>query len=165
MMCLNALWQLGEGNVEEVRRVVSQGKPLAYTTVLTLLDRLARRGAVSRRKEGRGFRYQPTVERNRLRRMALKQFLDYHFDGSADDLKAFLDSPDLFDPAEEAPSTAAVSEPETAEFAAPDAPSPLLSIAQVAGDAGRAPEFPPAPQVILEASGDPAPEAAPESGM
>jgi len=92
MMCLNALWQLGEGNVEEVRRVVAAGKPLAYTTVLTLLDRLARRGAVSRRKEGRGYRYQPTVERSRLRHMALKQFLEYHFDGSVGELKIFLET-------------------------------------------------------------------------
>jgi len=93
MMCLNALWQISEGNVEEVRRMVAQSRPLAYTTVLTLLDRLARRGAVSRRKEGRGFRYQPTVERDRLRRLALKQFLEYHFDGQVMKLKVFLDQP------------------------------------------------------------------------
>jgi predicted transcriptional regulator len=93
MMCLNALWSLGEGNVEDVRKIVSQNRPLAYTTVLTLLDRLARRSAVSRRKEGRGFRYQPTVERDKLRRLALRQFLDHHFDGRADSLKSFLDEP------------------------------------------------------------------------
>jgi BlaI family penicillinase repressor len=93
MMCLNALWDIGEGNVEEVRRVVSQNRPLAYTTVLTLLDRLARRGAVSRRKEGRGFRYQPTVARDKLRRMALVQFLEYHFEGSVAKLKIFLEQP------------------------------------------------------------------------
>ncbi len=93
MMCMNALWEIGEGNVEDVRKVVSLNRPLAYTTVLTLLDRLARRGAVSRRKEGRGFRYQPTVERNRLRRMALRQFLDYHFDGSEAKLRLFLEEP------------------------------------------------------------------------
>jgi len=110
MMCLNALWEIGEGNVEDVRKVVSQNRPLAYTTVLTLLDRLARRGAVSRRKEGRGFRYQPTVERDRLRRMALAHFLEYHFDGSAAKLRLFL----------EAPVAAVQNEPEaeTAAFAA-----------------------------------------------
>ena len=95
MICLNALWEIQEGNVEDVRRVVSQSRPLAYTTVLTLLDRLARRGAVSRRKEGRGFRYQPTVARDKLRRMALKQFLDYHFDGSEAKLKIFLEQPNV----------------------------------------------------------------------
>jgi predicted transcriptional regulator len=93
MTCLNALWEIKEGNVEDVRKVVSQSRPLAYTTVLTLLDRLARRGAVSRRKEGRGFRYQPTVERDKLRRMALRQFLEYHFDGSEAKLKIFLEQP------------------------------------------------------------------------
>jgi predicted transcriptional regulator len=93
MLCLNALWEISEGNVEDVRKVISQVRPLAYTTVLTLLDRLARRGAVSRRKEGRGFRYQPTVERDKLRRLALKQFLEYHFDGSEAKLKIFLEQP------------------------------------------------------------------------
>jgi BlaI family penicillinase repressor len=93
MMCLNALWEIQEGNVEDVRKVVSQSRPLAYTTVLTLLDRLARRGAVSRRKEGRGFRYQPTVARDKLRRMALRQFLEYHFEGSETKLKIFLEQP------------------------------------------------------------------------
>jgi len=92
-MCLNALWEIQEGNVEDVRRVVAQHRPLAYTTVLTLLDRLARRGAVSRRKEGRGFRYQPTVARDKLRRMALRQFLEYHFEGSEAKLKIFLEQP------------------------------------------------------------------------
>ena len=93
MMCLNALWEIQEGNVEDVRKMVAQSRPLAYTTVLTLLDRLARCGAVSRRKEGRGFRYQPTVARDKLRRMALRQFLEYHFDGSETKLKIFLEQP------------------------------------------------------------------------
>jgi len=110
-MCLNALWEIEEGNVEDVRRVVSQSRPLAYTTVLTLLDRLARRGAVSRRKEGRGFRYQPTVARDRLRRLALRQFLEYHFDGSEAKLKIFLEQPAPPEPAEpeKAPESAAVA--------------------------------------------------------
>lgn len=93
MMCLNALWDVGEGNVEDVRKAVSAARPLAYTTVLTLLDRLTRRGAVSRRKEGRGFRYQPIVERDKLRRLALRHFLDYHFEGSEAKLKLFLEEP------------------------------------------------------------------------
>jgi predicted transcriptional regulator len=91
MACLNALWELGEGNVEEVRVCVSRARPLAYTTVLTLLDRLSRRGAVSRRKEGRGFRYQPSIDRDKLRRLALSQFLDHHFNGSVKSLRIFLE--------------------------------------------------------------------------
>jgi predicted transcriptional regulator len=120
MMCLNALWDIGEGNVEEVRKVVSQNRPLAYTTVLTLLDRLARRGAVSRRKEGRGFRYQPTVSRDKLRRMALVQFLEYHFEGSVAKLKIFLEQPveQLQVPAAEPPAPAATDSAGDSAFSA-----------------------------------------------
>ena len=109
MMCLNALWELGEGNVEDVRKLVSQDRPLAYTTVLTLLDRLTRRDAVSRRKEGRGFRYQPTVDRNKLRRISLKLLLELHFENSAAKLRLFLDEPVTAPQAEEVPQTMAAS--------------------------------------------------------
>lgn len=99
MACLNALWQLGEGNVEEVRGGVNtklgQEKPLAYTTVLTLLERLSKRGAVSRRKEGRGFRYKATADRDKLRRIALQQLLDNHFCGDQAALTGFLNTPPL----------------------------------------------------------------------
>ena len=90
LLCLKALWSLREANVEAVRQALSGHKPLAYTTVLTLLDRLARRGSVSRRKEARTFVYQPEVSADTLRRMALKEFLDRHFNGSEEDLVAFL---------------------------------------------------------------------------
>ena len=122
MMCLNALWEIREGNVEEVRKFVSQARPLAYTTVLTLLDRLARRGAVSRRKEGRGFRYQATVERDKLRRLALRHFLEYHFEGSEAKLKIFLEQP--------------VEEPIAAESEGAGESLELQSKAAAASDAG-----------------------------
>lgn len=122
MLCLNALWDIGEGNVEEVRRLVSRGHPLAYTTVLTLLDRLTRRGAVTRRKEGRGFRYQPIVERDKLRRIALKQFLEYHFENSIEKLKSFLETPGLV----EEPAAAAPEPPPQAVATFVGAPAPVV---------------------------------------
>jgi predicted transcriptional regulator len=119
MMCLNALWDIQEGNVEDVRKVVSQSRPLAYTTVLTLLDRLTRRGAVSRRKEGRGFRYQPTVERDKLRRLALRHFLEYHFEGSEAKLKIFLEQP--------VEEVTVSGEPQAANVAAAPLPNPTVA--------------------------------------
>jgi predicted transcriptional regulator len=110
MACLNALWELGEANVEEVRICVSRDRPLAYTTVLTLLDRLSRRGAVSRRKEGRGFRYQPSIDRDKLRRLALGQLLDHHFNSSVAGLRGFLDA----EPASAAESDATAAWPDGA---------------------------------------------------
>jgi|SRR5215467_8229904 len=90
MLCLKALWSLGEGNVSQVRAAVAASKPLAYTTVMTVLDRLARKNAVSRRKVGRAFVYTPGISRETMRRMALKEFVDSFFDGSEDKLSDFL---------------------------------------------------------------------------
>ena len=53
LLCLRALWTLGEGNVKAVQQVVADSRPLAYTTIMTVLDRLVRKGMLARRKIGR----------------------------------------------------------------------------------------------------------------
>jgi len=59
LACLKALWSLQEGNVKDVRRIVAQSRPLAYTTIMTVLERLVRKGKLARRKVGRAFVYSP----------------------------------------------------------------------------------------------------------
>jgi predicted transcriptional regulator len=90
MLCLKALWSLGEGNVSQVREIVSSSKPLAYTTVLTVLDRLARKNVVSRSKVGRAFVYRPGISRETMRRLALKEFVASFFEGSEEELADFM---------------------------------------------------------------------------
>lgn len=91
LLCLKALWSLGQGSVKEVRELVAPDRPLAYTTVMTVLDRLARRGIVTRRKEARAFVYVPEVSRDAMRRLALKEFLDSYFESSQHQLLQFLE--------------------------------------------------------------------------
>ena len=86
LLCLQALWSAGEGNVNHVRRITAQTKPLAYTTVMTLLERLARKGMVSRRKAGRAYVYTPELSRELVRRCAFREFLNAFFDGSEEKL-------------------------------------------------------------------------------
>ena len=90
LVCLNALWSLGQGSVKHVREVVAPSRPLAYTTVMTILDRLARRGIVTRTKAGRAFVYAPAVSRDAMRELALQEFLDSYFESSKDRLLQFL---------------------------------------------------------------------------
>src|ERR1051325_2218833 len=80
--CLKVLWGLGEGSVRDVRQVLVGNRNLAYTTVLTVLDRLEKRGGVTRRKEGRLFVYTPNVSRESLCRFAIKELVDTFFEGS-----------------------------------------------------------------------------------
>ncbi len=91
-----------------VRGLVADAKPLAYTTVMTLLERLARKGVVSRRKVGRAFVYAPTISRDAMRRLALKEFVDCYFDGSEGKLAEFLRRPAEVEPVSEIEAEAAM---------------------------------------------------------
>ena len=90
LLCLRALWSLGEGNVKAVRQIVAESRPLAYTTIMTVLDRLVRKGMLARRKVGRSFSYSPQSTRDAARRAAVRELLDGYFDGSEEELKQFL---------------------------------------------------------------------------
>jgi len=90
--CLRALWGIGEGSVRDVRQKLVGNRNLAYTTVMTVLDRLEKRGGVTRRKQGRSFLYAPKVSRETLRKFAVKELVDGFFDGSERALLEYLRS-------------------------------------------------------------------------
>lgn len=96
--CLKVLWTLGEGNVKDVREAITSSRNLAYTTVMTLLDRLTRKGGVTRRKVGRAFVYAPVLSRRVLRRLAVQDLVDQFFDGSPEALAEYLTNGDAHGP-------------------------------------------------------------------
>ncbi len=57
VMC--ALWKRGESCGKEVLREIQKRRKIAYTTVLTVLERLARKGLVHKRKENGGYLFSP----------------------------------------------------------------------------------------------------------
>jgi len=90
LACLNALWRLGEATVRQVREALLPRHALAYTTVLTVMDRLARKGLVERRLAGRRFLYQASLSREEARGTALRALIENYFDGSIEEFLAFL---------------------------------------------------------------------------
>ena len=90
LLCLKALWSLQQGKVKDVQQVVAQSRPLAYTTIMTVLDRLVRKGKLTRQKVGRAFLYSPHTPRDVMRRAAIRELVDGYFDGSEDLLVEFL---------------------------------------------------------------------------
>ena len=88
--CLRALWDLGEGNVQNVKDYLTPRRALAYTTVMTMLDRLTRKQMLGRRKVGRAFLYAPLVSRDEIRQRAVGELVDSLFEGSRDHLSAYL---------------------------------------------------------------------------
>jgi predicted transcriptional regulator len=91
LLCLRALWSLQEGNVKQVQAIVAKSRPLAYTTIMTVLDRLVRKGKLTRRKTGRAFVYSPSESRDSMRAIAVRELLEGFFDGSIDELLRYLD--------------------------------------------------------------------------
>ena len=90
--CLKALWLLGQANVRQIRELISPHRPLAYTTVMTVMDRLARRGCVRRQKTGRSFVYTPLLTQDTVRRMAVQDLVECLFDGCQESLRHYLHS-------------------------------------------------------------------------
>ncbi|MFZ0310474.1 MAG: BlaI/MecI/CopY family transcriptional regulator [Candidatus Sulfotelmatobacter sp.] len=75
---LEALWARRSATVREL---VEDGyQDLAYTTVMTTLDRLFKKGILARSEEGRAFRYAPRFSREEMHRQAagyaFRQLLD-----------------------------------------------------------------------------------------
>ncbi len=81
---MKVLWQLRRATVAEVRTAL--GTDLAYTTVMTLLGRLAQKGAVAVDKTREPFVYKAAHRRESVLRDRLRTFLHDVFDGDADAL-------------------------------------------------------------------------------
>lgn len=63
---MDVLWQQGPGvTVRQVHQGLS-GRDLAYTTVMTVLDRLAKKDLVTRTREGRAWSYEAAASREEL---------------------------------------------------------------------------------------------------
>jgi len=75
---LEELWRRGNATVREL--VDDSCQDLAYTTVMTTLDRLYKKKLLARDPEGRAFRYTPQLTRQDLQREAageaFRQLLD-----------------------------------------------------------------------------------------
>ncbi|MGB1014253.1 MAG: BlaI/MecI/CopY family transcriptional regulator [Nannocystaceae bacterium] len=79
---LRALWDLGEGGVNDVKHALQGlGRALAPTTVATVLGRLEKRGYVRHRREGRQYIYSATVGEHDLQRSMLRRLTETLFSG------------------------------------------------------------------------------------
>ena len=69
---MKIVWSRESVTVRDVYEAMLESRKVAYTTVMTVLDRLEKRGGVSRRKQGRSFVYVPKLSREELRRFVAR---------------------------------------------------------------------------------------------
>jgi predicted transcriptional regulator len=83
---MKILWDRGRSSVLQVSAQLSKQKGYARTTILTILQRLHKKGFLKRKKEDGVYRYEPTQKRQQVMGRLLSQFIDRVFDGSSTSL-------------------------------------------------------------------------------
>lgn len=85
---LNILWEHGPATVREVMERMA--KPRGYTTVMSLMQVMYEKKLLTRKQEGRAFRYAPKAPQERTLGKMLGDLLGRAFDGSSSTLVQHL---------------------------------------------------------------------------
>ena len=85
---LDVLWE--RGDEATVRDVLPQFPNAAYTTVMTTMERLHRKGALERRKAGRAFLYRSAQSREALESRVIVRALERLLQGNAEPVLSCL---------------------------------------------------------------------------
>ena len=79
---LKVLWHIGPATVRQVRDELAAIRDLAYTTVMTMMTIMDKKGYVQRKKDGRSFVYEATYQEQKASRNMLQDVVDRLFGGS-----------------------------------------------------------------------------------
>ncbi len=97
---MRVLWQRGESAVAEVVAAIADATPLAYTSVLTTIRVLEKKGYLTHRQEGRAFLYSPAIAEYEASRSEVRHVLQRFFGNSRESLLLSLLGDDDITPAE-----------------------------------------------------------------
>jgi predicted transcriptional regulator len=97
---MRVLWERGECAVSEVVAAIADVTPLAYTSVLTTIRVLEKKGYVSHRQMGRAFLYSSLVPQHEASRSEVKHLLQRFFGDSRERLLLSLLGDDEITPDE-----------------------------------------------------------------
>ncbi|MEX1042086.1 MAG: BlaI/MecI/CopY family transcriptional regulator [Pirellulaceae bacterium] len=82
LQVLTVLWQRGPLPVAEIREAVPDGKARAYTTILSVLQVMEKKGLVDHTTKGQANIYHPLVKRQQVMRPLMREMLQNLFGGS-----------------------------------------------------------------------------------
>ena len=97
---MEILWDRGVATVNEVADALPDEAPLAYSTVLTTMRILEKKGYIRHKKQGRAFVYEPVVDRGEASRSALRYLLNRFFRNSPELLVLNILEDEDIDPGE-----------------------------------------------------------------
>lgn len=79
---MTIVWEKNEATVQDVQRALETRRPLAYTTVMTVMSRLAQKGLLHRRKEGRAYVYTPASSQAKFAGSQIRSLVRRLYDGA-----------------------------------------------------------------------------------
>jgi BlaI family penicillinase repressor len=93
LQIMKVVWDKGTATVKDVLYVLYQKKPVAYTTILTLMGILEQKGALAHKRSGRAFIYKPLLSRERATQNQVHDLINRFFDGRPEKLiESILDN-------------------------------------------------------------------------
>ena len=87
---MDVVWDETEVTVRDVHQSLTATRPIAYTTVMTTLGRLAEKGLVKRLEDQPAHRYRPLVSREQYARSTVRSVVDWLVDRFPDPAVAYL---------------------------------------------------------------------------
>jgi len=87
---MKAVWQRGSATVRDVYEALLEKRRIAYTTVMTMLNVLEKKGHLVKRAHGRSYVYEPARSKQRVLGAMVREFVERVFDGSAEPLLVHL---------------------------------------------------------------------------
>ena len=88
---MKAVWRHAPINVRGVQEAIRPARKLAYTTVMTIMDRLYHKGFLTRKLKSRTHYYEPAIPYTEVRDAEVSRLIDNFFAGSRSGLMDFLD--------------------------------------------------------------------------
>lgn len=88
---MEILWPLGEASVRAVWSRVKPDRGLAYTTVMTVLEKMHRKGILVQRKKGKAYLYSALLSREQALRGIIEHVRETYFGGSQSELAGFIE--------------------------------------------------------------------------
>ena len=96
LQILSILWERGPATVREIRRAMPDGKQRAYTTVLTLVQIMEKKGFITHTAQGQTHVFRPLIARRQVLRPLMRDLLRNVFGGRpAEAVQCLLDGTSL----------------------------------------------------------------------
>ena len=87
---MKLVWSRGQATVRDLYEALREERRVAYTTVMTMMNVLERKGHLKKKAAGRSFLYRPTRPQRQVIGGMVREFVERVFGGSAEPLLVHL---------------------------------------------------------------------------